>query len=234
MTATAREHLIDNLEDALHNIRFSKKRTLKDAQDALVAMKQLGMYNRYFMRGLVVFPDLLKECLQGCLDTEKYIEWDDFQSMICRCIEAPEDSEWSVLSCQYLLDYLSRLPTAQQNLLRNHNLLLMAERYEMNEDLLEKCRTAGLQDPYFSEATRPTKYAEPSLWDLDNQSRYAGYRHAYHLLLYGGERKKELLEWWTRVLRGSLDCSFEAACDFYGVPATSPMNIVADKINDKS
>jgi len=52
----------------------------------------------------------------------------------------------------------------------------------------------------------------PSILQLDKYGQYAGYRHAYHLLMYGGKRNIELLDVWAH----TRDCTFDAACDFYG------------------
>jgi hypothetical protein len=103
---------------------------------------------------------------------------------------------------------------------------VLTKKYEINEEVYQKCKNSGLADPYL-EAVRNNvqiKYTYPDCMYVENAGLYSGYRNVYHLLQYqqfdkDGEKRKKLLMRWDS---WGTDCTFEAACDFFGLLHKTP------------
>lgn len=193
--------LLERAQNLLDQCRFERDRTREKAEQAVRIIEDLrpDKKHRFYLgeRGLVYFPDLLERFLK----IRQEIDLDDYESMVARCIEFKENEEhWHQESLTILLKYLHPGAT----------LRLLPGRYQINRGLYEQAKEKGVRDLYYEGSAEPYTLKSPE--EMDREYLYGGYRAAYHLLLYGGSRRKELLNWWKIV---HYDCTYDAACDYY-------------------
>lgn len=225
----AREDAMDAVLELLSECRFTKNRTYPKAAKALALMERFSFTDLYLQhRGLVVYPDLLQRYLKICTELGS----DDFSAMVSRCIEHPMEN-WAEPSLDLLLAFYKEHPdrvrfskySGNTKYLNNAELSreimqpqIMNTKYSIGIWLYNKAKNAGLVDKYY-EATKNGKkipYTHPGPLKMESDGfGYGGYRHAYHLLQYGGQRRMELIERWKK---WGPDCTFEAACDFLNLP----------------
>lgn len=156
-------------------------------------------------RKLVLFPNLLKRFL-----VHRQLALDDFEAMVARCIEYKVGETYvngdrRSRSLEVLITY------AQHHDVRGAILRLMVGKYIICDELYKKVNVLGIYDPWY-DSNGNLPYTLPSHYELRKTGKYAGYRVAWHLLLYGKSRVLELIDWWND---NGLDCSFTAACDFF-------------------
>lgn len=161
-------------------------------------------YNFYLIvRALVYFPDLLERFLirRRCMTI------DDYECMVARCIEYKKDevvskSDWHHRSLYLLL---------QGRPDRDVRLRLLPKR-AINSWLYNKAKAVGIRDKHYEgRQDGPYNYTIDVTEEITGE--YWGYRKTYHLLEYGGEKRRALLERWR--ICGH-DCTFQAACDYFG------------------
>lgn len=182
---------MEKCQGLFRDCRYSNKRTRDKAQLAVDLLEKDNKHTPLYVRGLVSYPDLLYRYLSFAK-----IDKDDFCSAVCRCIEKGHRDS---------LEILANLPFRP-------SLLLLPK---IDEQLYIRAKELGFFDPYRDDPTK--KYIEPSLCDLERESRYVGYRQAFHLLMYGKDRKIELLDWWKRSCTLDDDCTVDAAREFFSI-----------------
>ena len=194
---------LDDVCRLLHECRFSPRRSRDKAEKAIKLIESTGeLQKRCFylhQRGLVVFPDLLERYLRFF----PKFKLDDYEAMVARCIEYKQDDsdDWHRQSLEILLQY-----PHEGAVLR-----LLQGKYRIDRDLYEKAAAAGVRDPCYEGSTEPYTLKSPE--QMEEEGMYGGYRQAYHLILYGGPRRSELVDDWKRY---GPDCTYEAACDYFG------------------
>lgn len=200
---------MEQLEEAwnlIQQCRFAKDRSRDKVERAILLLETIPLDKQYSFylgqRGLVVFPDLLSRFLQ----LRPVLELDDYESMLARCIEYHHDEEskeddWHHQSLMILLAYPHDGATLQ----------LLPGRYHINENLYERAKSAGIRDLYYEGILTDPRFIK-SPEDREVAGQYGGYRAAYYLLLYGGSRRRELVDWWKK---WQYDCTYDAACHFY-------------------
>lgn len=194
--------LLERAQELLDQSRFERTRTREAVEQAIQIIEDLQPDKKYRFylgqRGLVHFPDLLERFLR----VRQEIDLDDYESMVARCIEFKEGEDLSLKqqSLTILLKYYHPGAT----------LRLLPGRYQIRQELYEQAKERGVRDLYYEGSTEPYTLKSPE--EMDREYLYGGYRVAYHLLLYGGSRKKELVSWWKIA---GYDCTYDAACDYY-------------------
>ena len=195
----AHHDILDNVYSTLIDVQFyiSGDNRKEHAATAVSLCEKYSLGELYHrQRVLVWWPDLLARYLMICTKLSK----DDFECMLTRCVEHD-----LLESAKILINYADGCPT-----LHEAELVLLPDKYKISESVYKLCKIAGYKDPYYDNPHRA--YTRPKMLDKYNSGQYAGYRYAYHLLMYGDERVVELIEWWNR--RG-IDCTFEAACAYF-------------------
>jgi len=234
------DHVVDNIVSLLADCRFKKNRTRSKAEQAIQLIEKWHYGEIYIIqRGLVVYPDLLDRYLKIC----KELPSDDFSSMISRCIENSTD-DWAEPSLDLLLNFYKTYPEkiclspsdyrrlGNPDIPELRNPLLLTSKYSIGVWLYDKCKVLGLSDPYLDakKEGKTIPYTHPGPYLMEkNGIGYGGYRHAYHLLMYGGSRRVELI---TRWKEWETDCTFEAACDFFNLPTNSLQCLVENRIHE--
>jgi len=212
------EEFIDIAVMKLHDSRFEKNITLHQrrmmCEEAVELLEKYSIDNiQYNIRVLVKYPDLLKRFLHI---KDVALDKSDISPMLSRCVE-----QSLMESCVILIKFIKEKYPEY-----SFDLKLTPGPYKLNEQVYEYCKANGYNDPYYD-----GKMKEYTCQDMidKGQTKYTGYRDAYHLLLYGGKRKQEIIEWIDRFCyfckkKPKVDCVVEAACDYYGI----------DRIGDNS
>jgi len=224
---------VDRMFLLLSECRFKRDRTRQKASLAIeiAETNQIGcIYLQH--RGLVVYPDLLARYLKICIKLYS----DDFSSMISRCIENSTE-DWAEPSLDLLLDFYKMYPDRvccmnvnEPDNMEMKNPQLLIGKYHIGSRLYKKCKRIGLSDRYLDAKKKGQliEYTHPGPYLIErNYGLYGGYRHAYHLLMYGGCRREELI---TRWQEWGTDCTFEAACDFFNLPEDTSIDIIENRI----
>ena len=204
----------DVIHEYLHKARFEKENKKDREQWALKAVKICEEHHigdiYYVIRILVKWPKLLKRYLAICTSLKK----DDLSAMLGRCVEQ------SLLeSAQLLIGF-----TQQKNDYLQVELMLLPGRYNINKEIYNICQKEGYNDPHYDAMLKykQISYDVKTIIQIDSDGNYVGYRHAYHLLLYGGKRKIELIQWLEKYCFHNKiftpDCTFDAAKDWLGQP----------------
>jgi len=220
---------LDKVWETILDCRFERTRNYDKTEKAIsfiqgyISNKPLNFY--LGMRGLVVYPDLLDKFLKLNI----VVEPDDYASMIARCIEYKHNEviscdDWHHKSILLLINYPHN----------DTHIQLLIGKYKINENLYNIAKINKIYDPYY-DGTIINPIHLKSHEEVEHLGRYGGYRTAYYFLLYGGERKKELISWWIRdndseITCSSdfrLDCTYDAACDLY---KTNDLNDILIKI----
>lgn len=98
----------------------------------------------------------------------------------------------------------------------------LPKKYKLNERLIEKAKKVGLIDKYYEnfKEGKKIKYESPNIFSMEAYGLYYGYRHVYHLVLYGSREDKEILiKYWDLFEGGGeKDCKYEACCDCLDKP----------------
>lgn len=199
--------IIDKAAVLLHDCRFSSKGSREKAEEAMNLLrpyKDIDIGKRLYLgsRGLVSYPDLLEEYLSSF-----EIEGDDYAVMLARCVEYKINVEsWNHDSLLILLKYRDKYNVK--------NIRILPGKYKIDERLYSILRDHEIRDIYYDGTidSEGNKYMYDSPRETDGKEMYYGFRYAYHLLLYGGSRRKELVEWWENIV---VDCTFDAAKEYY-------------------
>lgn len=176
----------------------------------VASQNNIDLTGQFIFTSIVYYPESLIKLLNLC----KIMKL-DYSSMISRCLEY-KDSESHQLSLDILLKNI-----------RNHSrgwdspittLFLFNGRRIINKQLYEQVKSEGIRDIYY-ELSSEGKPINSYDVEINSNNDYIGFRRVYHLLYYGGSRRKELLNLWEE---NGYDCTFTAACEFFNVDIDDP------------
>lgn len=192
-----------------------------DAEAAIEIIEVHSLTDCYqCVQGLFYFPDLFVRFLDVHRRVGIMIPDDDLGSMIAQCIELE-----LLESLMQLLNFKGSLPL---------EIKLLAKKYVIDEELYALAKEHHVCDSYYDAVTeaRPWIYSHLDVVERMKQAtRYAGFRDAYHCLLYGtaGHLQALIVRWdiWGE------DCSTDAAREFFNLDSEAPVSSVVDLINKK-
>ncbi|CAH6420694.1 Hypothetical protein HVR_LOCUS1257 [uncultured virus] len=218
------------LSDCLH----SDKRSFEKAELAVGIIRKFKLTGfDLYQRGLVHYPNLLRDFLQIQRKKGSIISDNDLASMFARCIEAENScskqsttcsNQWNEQSMDIILEYHGT---------RDLEIKLLPRKYIINYDLYEKAKSHGVVDKYYDAVMNgeTIPYTHLDIVAKENTKVYTGFRDAYHILLYGGNAHLQSL-----IVRWDLwgdDCTTDAARDFFGLDSSTVIEFVKERVNQK-